>query len=431
MNTSSNYKIKALNIALLGDGFVGWGGGLDFIRLCANALTMVCNQGANKLTLLLPDPENATFTVKARSFISPYKVVVMSFLAGKRPVFNRYRVFSRQQLEDAFQNIDGRLDIVFYQRGKDLRSIVAEVGADVVIPCLTSLGKHFPVPWVGYLYDFQHKYYPNYFSNREISSRDRQFEQMLSEASAVIVNAADVAKDIKKFYSATNCKVFSLPFSATPIESWFEAPSEHLQTKYGLPDKYFIICNQFWIHKDHSTAFDAFAKFCELTEKDDVNLVCTGNTVDFRQPDYFPSLNTKLIELGIVNKVHILGHISKKDQIDIMKNAIAVLQPTLFEGGPGGGAVYDAVALGVPVVLSDIPVNREIEELTNVIFFKPQDANDMAQKMIATELSAFIKPDKTTLLSEGRDRTRDFGFKLLDAIKYVVSAKDNTTQTTT
>ena len=72
------------------------------------------------------------------------------------------------------------------------------------------------------------------------------------------------------------------------------------------------------------------------------------------------------------HRIRILGLIPKYDQIQIMRGAVAVIQPTLFEGGPGGGAVYDAVSIGTPVILSDIPVNREVEAGRGLIqFFRP------------------------------------------------------------
>ena len=91
---------------------------------------------------------------------------------------------------------------------------------------------------------------------------------------------------------------------------------------------------------------------------------------DYRFPEHINNLQREIDELGIADQVHFLGHIPKADQIAIMKGSLAVLQPTLFEGGPGGGSVYDAVSLGVPALLSDIPVNREIENEKNLLYFE-------------------------------------------------------------
>lgn len=61
-------------------------------------------------------------------------------------------------------------------------------------------------------------------------------------------------------------------------------------------------------------------------------------------------------------------YIAKLDQIALLKKSIAVIQPTLFEGGPGGGASYDAISLGKPLIVSDIKVNQEIEQSERVFF---------------------------------------------------------------
>lgn len=411
-------------IALLGNGFTVWGGGIDFLRFCANALALVCNDDNTRIVVLLPDPEHRTLIVKTRALLSPYKQMVIALLERRKPVFRRNKPFSRKQLTDSFRNIEGHVEIIFYPQEKDLASVVSSIQADVIIPSAYSLGSSFPVPWVGYLYDFQHKYYPDYFSYEEINKRDAQFSQMLAEASAVIVNAADVKKDIQKFYPQTKCKIFELPFSATPIQSWFEPPSEDLAQKYKLPDKYFVICNQFWIHKDHTTAFRALAKFSEATDQQDVHIVCTGNTIDTRHPDYFSNLKKAVYQLGLTDRIHFLGHIPKKDQIDIMCGSIAVLQPTLFEGGPGGGAVYDAVAMGVPAIISDIPVNREIKTENGLLYFNSGDYVDLAEKMKELKNAKISKTKCNELMRRGKQRTECYGSVLLDAIKFVTLPGD-------
>ena len=57
---------------------------------------------------------------------------------------------------------------------------------DVLIPAITPLPSGFPVPWVGYIYDFQHRYFPQLFSPAECAQRDKQFSatELTSEALA-------------------------------------------------------------------------------------------------------------------------------------------------------------------------------------------------------------------------------------------------------
>ena len=125
--------------------------------------------------------------------------------------------------------------------------------------------------------------------------------------------------------------------------------------------------------------------------------------------------------MGILDRIHFLGHIPKQDQIGIMNGAIAVIQPTLFEGGPGGGAVYDAVAIGVPAILSDIPVNLEIVGEANLLYFKAGDASDLTEKMKTVLTSPVKRSNPEELLETGRVRIEKLGETLIEAIKYVIN----------
>jgi glycosyltransferase involved in cell wall biosynthesis len=109
-------------------------------------------------------------------------------------------------------------------------------------------------------------------------------------------------------------------------------------------------------------------------------LICAGSTYDYRWPRYFEELRQKAEAFGLSSQIWFLGKIPKIEQIAIMPRAVAVVQPTLFEGGPGGGSVYDAVAVGTRVIASDIPVNREIEHET-VCFSPVKSAEALAEEM--------------------------------------------------
>jgi glycosyltransferase involved in cell wall biosynthesis len=239
---------------------------------------------------------------------------------------------------------------------------------------------------------------------------------MLHEAKAVIVNAKAVKDDINKFYPDRSCQIFNLPFAPFPFEEWFEDNGADLKAKYNLPEKYFMISNQFWIHKSHVTAFEALSKLEKLTGDNDIHIVCTGKTYDHRFPHYFNDLKTEIYKLGLTDKVFFLGYIPKEEQIKIMCGAVAVLQPTLFEGGPGGGSVYDAVAMGVAAIISDIPVNLEIKE-DNVVFFKTGSPEDMAEKMFQVLKDDRVIPDKNILLTKGSKRVEKLGDTLLAAVE--------------
>jgi glycosyltransferase involved in cell wall biosynthesis len=399
-----------MKIALLGRDF-NWGGGLDLLRFIANALILKSKEHPLKIYLLLPDDKKITHIFDILS------LSIRVLRHKEYDLIKKRRTDLLARFQDIVQNIDGSLEVVrHYNSQRGLIRCLKKVAPDVLLSGSVSFGHNLPIPWVGYIPDFQHKYYPNFFTSNECLNRDIFIATTLREAKTIIVNAQAVKDDINKFFPYHKCEIFNLPFAANPISFWFDEPANNIQKKYGLPNNYFLISNQFWIHKSHITAFQALTAL----GNNSVHVVCTGDTHDYRFPNYFNELKGKIKKLGIEKRVHFLGYIPKIDQINIMKEAVAVLQPTLFEGGPGGGAVYDAVALGVPAIVTDIPVNLEIEG-ENILFFKSGSFEDMTKKMKVVLEQSKNKINKESLLRQGLLRTHKLGDRLLEAIQFTIS----------
>ena len=65
----------------------------------------------------------------------------------------------------------------------------------------------------------------------------------------------------------------------------------------------------------------------------------------------------------------------------------------MCEGGPGGGAVYNALCLGITCLISDIRVNREIIGYDNVYFFNPNNSSELAKLMLDHSLDDRLPDD--------------------------------------
>jgi len=406
----------SLNIALLGKEFT-WSGGVELLRNLANALLSLRDERRLKLYLLLPVRNRVDSLADLRFVVG---TTAERLLKKGQFSLPRREAVLEDNVVDYFKNVDGQIEIIEYNQATGLIPTLKRTAVDVIIPAAISLGEDFPVPWVGYIYDFQHKHFPDYFNARTCLGRDIRFATMLRDARAVIVNARSVEDDIDKFFPYHECEVFALPFSASPVASWLEDGNPERLTSYNLPQRYFLISNQFWIHKSHITAFRALALLAKEQQCTDLHIVCTGKMEDYRFPDHIENLQREIDELGIADRVHFLGHIPKANQIAIMKGSLAVLQPTFFEGGPGGGSVYDAVSLGVPALLSDIPVNREIENERNMYYFETGSATDLAERIREFLQLKIDRPAEEELIRRGEQRKRALGERLLEAIDYVM-----------
>jgi len=420
--------LPALKIALLADHLTRWGGGADFLRLCAGGLWQKQKDSALTFSMLLP-AESPIGTL--RRHLSPWKRMAVQLLKLERPRFTEYSYLRREQSLDSVNSFGGELHTIVYREQErsheSLLHILEQRGYDALLPFSTSPGR-FPLPWVGYIPDLQHLHRAEFFSAEECAQRDLLFTELLRDAQAIIVNSRDAKRDIAHFYPGHKCAIFDLPFAPILNPEWLEDLPERTVSRYRLPQRYFLISNQFWIHKSHGTAFEALAKLGR--DHADVGMVCTGSTTDYRHPGYFPRLQRQIAELGLESRIQILGRIPKHDQIQIMRGAVAVLQPTRFEGGPGGGVVYDAVATGTPAILSDIPVNLEVlsrgreGEIDDgsIRFFRAGSVEDLAEHMRAGLTRRPPTPSKDQLRRRSDDRAERLGSRLLEAVEHASKA---------
>lgn len=148
-----------------------------------------------------------------------------------------------------------------------------------------------------------------------------------------------------------------------------EFQSENARTKQD----YFIYVGNIKRHKGLHTLVDAFAKAktrC-LTSK----LIIVGNNQNFKSSD---ENLTSIIEK--TDGIEFTGWVSDERLINLMAGAKALVQPSLYEGF--GIPPLEALYLGTNVILSDIPVFKEIYEGLPVTFFKVGDNEDLAEKLL-------------------------------------------------
>ncbi|MEI3801763.1 MULTISPECIES: glycosyltransferase [unclassified Chitinophaga] len=383
-------------------GFIGWGGGIDFLRMIIRGIL-----STKKYEVIVLLPDRLTFKDKIKRSLSRF-----SLTANK----NTPRQFSDQR--NLFREFSPEAVSISYK--KSLKNAVKRHHIDLLIPCIEVVNPDIDIPWVGYIYDFQHEYLTQFFTPEEIKHRQIQFGNTVHTAKNVIVNSYAVKKDIEKFYPDSIAKVTNLPFTPLFNRQLLSSNFTEIKNRYALPDKYFIISNQFWIHKSHITAFRAL-QILHSISNERVAIVCTGDTGDSRRADYFDSLKKEIRDLGIEDKIFFLGYISKPDQIQLLLHSVALIQPTLFEGGPGGGATYDAIAFSKPAIISDIDINKEINDPL-VTFFQVNNHADLADKMKAVleqHKSSHWQLDADKLEEETAQRIRILGdvlSALIDAI---------------
>jgi glycosyltransferase involved in cell wall biosynthesis len=147
--------------------------------------------------------------------------------------------------------------------------------------------------------------------------------------------------------------------------------------------------NQFWMHKNHETLFRAVKILVERGV--DVRVVCSGNSSDHRNLEYFATIAEKLSLWDLREHVVYLGLIDHDDALALMRQTVCVLNASAFEGW--GYSAEEARSVGKQALLSDIPTHRE-QSPPKAAFFQPYDAGELAEKLEAIWVQSEPGPDR-------------------------------------
>lgn len=226
---------------------------------------------------------------------------------------------------------------------------------------------------ISWFADFQHKYYPEFFSRKQLLMRELRLRFILRNASDLVVSSKSAKKDLEKFYSLRNDLNIHVLNFVSIIDEFHFLPFSDLRKNYGIPEHYFIVSNQFHKHKNHEILFKALAKLKKNGHP--VNFVVTGKMPAKVNSPYIQYLYDLIEKYRLKKYVYFLGVIPRNDQLGLMKYSKAVIQPSLFEGW--STVIEDAKSLQVPVIASNLDVN--IEQLGDAgKYFDPHNESELA-----------------------------------------------------
>lgn len=312
----------------------------------------------------------------------------------------------------------GRIKKRVLSSENDLAAFLKQNGVDCVFT-LGNFGSRFSLPLLSWIPDFQHLHLPEMYSAEDLASSTSFYTQNATLADRVILSSNDALGDFTRFAPSMAHKARILPFVAHLPLDVYSADPHWVCQQYHLAEKFIYLPNQFWKHKNHELVIRAL----EITKRSEptLQIVCTGNTSDQRNPTFFSQLLTQISVKGVRDQFIILGMVPHAHIFSLMRQCVAVLQPSLFEGW--STTVEETKSIGKGIIISDIPVHRE-QNPPNAYFFDPHDPEALAQSL----LEAFKKEKpgaNAELESAGRkslaERSEAFALKFLALINEVTS----------
>lgn len=226
---------------------------------------------------------------------------------------------------------------------------------------------------VNWIPDFQEEFLPQFFSQEEILKRKKLQKEVISKGDVVVFSSENAQQHFQKLYPESKADLKVIHFAVTHPD--FSKEDIHLlKNKYNLPNNYFFAPNQFWAHKNHKIVLEAVKI---LKEKGiEVVIAFSGKENDYRNQNYVNELKTFINQHKLNENIKFLGFIERTEQLCILKNAIAVIQPSLFEGW--STVVEDTKSIGKHIILSNLDVHKEQID-KGATFFNPTDFNELAE----------------------------------------------------
>ncbi|HEV7427627.1 MAG TPA: glycosyltransferase family 1 protein [Thermoanaerobaculia bacterium] len=257
---------------------------------------------------------------------------------------------------------------------RDARDLFVSARIDAVFPIEPCADPGIPL--IFWMPDFQPWRIPELFAADLKAWFEQHYAENGAAAERIVVSSEDGLRDLTTWFPQFRAKARVLHFCSIPTAEWWERDPADVALRYALPEKFFLLANQFSHHKNHRIVFEAVSLL--RARGVPVVVACTGSTFGFRGNDYLEGLQRLLADNNLGNAVRILDLIPRADQVALMRRSIALLQPSRFEGW--STVVEDGKTLGKPIVVSDLPVHRE-QDPTGAIFAPVDDADAWAKAM--------------------------------------------------
>lgn len=223
--------------------------------------------------------------------------------------------------------------------------------------------------------------------------------QAVSVADLIITVSDAMKQELLPFCGNTPIHVISNgldadAFGITPAESDLQS----FRRKYTLPETFILAVGHLEQRKNYHRLLDAFY----LLRKNGYgrHLLVVGNDSGERS-----KLESHINKLDLNDSVTILSGLTDLDLRCAYVLSQLFVFPSLYEGF--GIPILEAMALGKPMALANIPVFREITN-DNSTYFNPEHTTDIALKI--HEILSF--PDsQNRLIDSGRKRVLDFTYE--------------------
>jgi glycosyltransferase involved in cell wall biosynthesis len=231
------------------------------------------------------------------------------------------------------------------------------------------------VPYVLTIHDMSVYRCPQHHSNKTVLMH-RAIMPMAARGAALIITVSQSARrDILHYLNVPGERVRVVYEGVgpqfQPVSTSDEPAAEAIRSRYGLPDKYVLTVSTLEPRKNHIRLMEAFA---QVVRRDRIphHLVVVG-----ARGWKDRSLREWVARNGLASRIHFPGYAADEHLPGLYRSASAFAFPSLYEGF--GLPVLEAMACGVPCLISSDPALCEVAGQGNAVVADPLSVGDLAQ----------------------------------------------------
>ena len=250
------------------------------------------------------------------------------------------------------------------------------------------------------IHDISFNFFPGLIKRADLFFLKILIPWSLKRADKILAVSEFTKKEIINYYHINPEKI-AVVHNSGGEDLIAEIPEEKLlavRKKYNLSEKFILYLGTMQPRKNLPVLLETLAKL----KNSGWQLVLAGKINDYNQD---PKIDSIIRKFSLEKEVIFTGFIEEPEKAALFKLARVFCFPSLYEGF--GIPILEAMRMGTPAVVSDIPPHREVAGGT-VLYFSPQNAEDLKNKIVKIEENADLRE---RLIREAKTRAQIFSWK--------------------
>jgi glycosyltransferase involved in cell wall biosynthesis len=230
-------------------------------------------------------------------------------------------------------------------------------------------------PFVHVIPDIQEQYYPEFFSEDELTARNFWYPYSALASTLLITISEFSKKTIVEKFGLLSDKIRVTYPGAHPIFSEKNILGSRPEALPAGLRGFLFYPSHSWFHKNHKAILDAVL-ILKNHFRMKLSVVFSGHLFQGQFNNF--DIPAAIAARGLEEQVFHIGNVSLSELKYLYLNAVALVHPSLFEGF--GIPLVEAMSCGCPMVVSDRTSLPEIGGKA-ALYFNPEDPLEIAQKI--------------------------------------------------